>query len=107
MARLYSSALYVAENLMGDLSEPVPAGEVWVVRDVTLLQFAGSAGAASNVYVGDALTLWFIAAHLDPTVADAYYHWEGRQVIAPGSAIRVLTGESTQVRISGYILTLP
>lgn len=115
MARIYSTLFYADSlPLAGTALAPVPAGELWVVREVSAVasnkasDFGFDCGAirqgAGGLYVP------FVSYSFDlfttPT-NPTQFEWEGRQVI-PAADYLYLTasaGSCMYVTVSGYLLT--
>lgn len=110
MARVvYSQRFFAgaAASPVGPVGPVVPAGFVWVVRDVDAV--VRSSGTAQMELLGQVagqiLVLW---SYPQSPVPDNNFTWRGRQVFAEGErvGINVLSG-NWDVGISGYQLTLP
>lgn len=110
MARaVYSTLFYggVISSSTGTAG-PVPAGVVWVVRDVCMVNY----GLWPEPLVGAGVldqhnypVLWVGAPHAIP---QTMFHWDGRQVFEPGDTIRAVAEDAAWAfRVSGYVLTLP
>jgi hypothetical protein len=109
-APVYSSQLLQArlpDNTTA--TEVVPAGVIWVVRDISGVIFPGP-NSGTNVEVDADSTAIFTQEA--PPGCSIPFHWEGRVVLAAGQALvasnqfGVLSTE-VQLIISGYVLTLP
>jgi hypothetical protein len=100
------SVLLAAGTVTGGTNPTVftaPAAGVVVVRDIEVAGLASATGpVAFQVYSGSIVSPIY-KVHVDDTFMS--YHWEGRQVLAPGDLLRVqaLDG-SVYYRISGYLL---
>lgn len=113
MATLYSAQLYAGLNEGTGTynSTSVPAGYIWVVRDIVVLaplrsvvlpQFAFS----FDMQDGGGLPLFSIPDW--EAVAGHSYHWGGHQVLLTGSNLRaVVRGPGWSWRVSGFTLTTP
>lgn len=110
MARtVYSIRIFAAGGLnaaAGVVGPIVPAGHVYVVRDIDALEISGTRPAefffASQV--GVSVQNFFVATTADP----GNIQWRGRQVYNEGErvAFSVFTG-LWSIACSGYDLTLP
>ena len=114
MAREVYSKRFLAgtvDELSPDTAGPVPAGYVWVVRDMTA--YAYGFGDAS--YPGFTFSLEIES--FEPVMIwgaplaylGRQYSWQGRVVMNAGDSLTVAGAGSTywDVTISGYQLTLP
>lgn len=110
MANVYSALLWSIDAPAGTHnSDPVPAGYVWVIKDicVTFGDSALDTGSAFLISAG-VPTVPIFARAIPELVTANTYHWWGMQVVEAGDTITLIsTDVSTQVRISGYVLTLP
>lgn len=108
MANVYSVDL-LSGTVPGDgsISEDLPVGFVYVVRDITgfLVPGAGS-GASLAIYV-DGLVIYRVLA---PPLTGRAFQWQGR-CVAPGPSVieaNLVSGTAeASVFVSGYQLTLP
>ena len=101
MARVYSTCLYRASAQTGlvviDFS---PITDTVIIRDVVCFTLASG---TAEVLLYDNLNSYIIVETLSPP--GDYLHWQGRQVLDPGSSLNVyVSGAATSVRISGYLL---
>lgn len=108
MARqpVYSTLFYegYGEPVSGEYT--VPDGYLAVVRDIVGLS-EGDPDIILQVAVNPADST---IAYLEFGSADVgFVHWEGRQVVNPGSTIAIDASGTTFVsaRVSGYLLGLP
>lgn len=87
---------------------PVPAGVIWVIRDITMLNEQGWPEPLNGGGVLDQHNfplLWTSGAEAEPGHT---YHWDGRQVLFETETLRVIAEDAAWAfRISGYVLTLP
>lgn len=88
---------------------PVPAGFVWVVRDIDSyndgVTSAAVAGWSLSSVSGGAP---FAGVPSGWAQCGQFYQWSGRQVIDEGDELALEAfGSGWSVRISGYQLTLP
>lgn len=109
MAKLYSLPIYVAAaqtSGVGAVGPIVPAGLVYVLRDIDVTEQSDTAGALVIVLNSAGGVLW--AAKRETTGELGYYEWRGRQVYTAGEQIvfRVLSG-TWDIMASGYQLTNP
>lgn len=112
MANVYSTRLWAASFGSGfPVSSAVPAGYVWVARDITIT--AGSAFPTvlngMELFVG-AATSWPIWNLAPPELHAGYsHHRTGWWVLNAGDTFQVNSHDSTgySIVISGHQLTLP
>jgi hypothetical protein len=86
---------------------PVPAGEVWILRDVDAY---ANTGLTSRVDVNVRGSVGQTIAYLEfPPSTQASKQWTGRQVINPGESFGYQIGglDAVDLTISGYRLTTP
>lgn len=106
MAQPVFSTMFAADpNYGGANVFPVPAGVLWVVRNINT--YVTPVQISSIVFVrGFALATfwtWSATSGLPPTG-----EWQGRVVIPAGSALHVdVSGPGMAVYVCGYQLTLP
>ena len=103
MATLYSTQLYSNGSLNGvDTLSPVPAGYIWIVRQVTFFAATVSpAGCFANINGGGMIF------YGEVTASAPYIDWSGRHVLEAGDELSITTNVSTLVLVSGYVLTAP
>lgn len=103
MARVYSQRL-LHGGATASVSAIVPAGYLWVVRDVAIFTGGEEIDDEFNLAVAGAVIYY---GGYSPSTW-AYYHWEGRQVCNEGDELEfTATGEVWYVLVSGYALSLP
>ncbi len=101
----YSKRFYRAHGLNGtDTSGAVPAGKIWIVRDIDSYS---SSGASPQVWwvklntTGIPFATFKLAAFSQDGV-----QWRGRQVLVEGEVITIDTNTYTvDIMISGYELS--
>jgi len=106
---VYSSVLFRAQGVTGEHDVFVPAGEVWVVRDLDAYGTVDSLGRIELYLVelpSFATFAWFNWSSGEQNLKQ----WRGRQVITPqggAGALRVqnLGGTPVDVSVSGYRFT--
>jgi hypothetical protein len=101
---LYSALLLQGSG--GESASP-PAGDIWVIRDVAGTLFTLGTGAPSQLlFYNGSLAFYTVE---QPALVARSFHWEGRQVLAGGSALSTtLLGPGTATySISGYALSSP
>lgn len=102
--RIFAHASLI--NAAGTVGPIVPAGFVYVVRDITVVR--DSAGATDNLIIFNQVTgvmLNIVVASLDP---GGGFQWSGRQVYAAGEQVGFHAFVGTWgIACSGYQLTLP
>lgn len=100
----YSKLLCSAHGLTGvtdHLLFTVPAGRVWILRDLDLTLTGGAPG---NIFLLDEDAVQF--AQWLGVAANTYIPWRGRQVFAAGSELHLFTNGGTwDLRGSGYDLS--
>lgn len=90
----------------GPIGPIVPAGVVWVVRDVDVVESSGLRPAGFEMYNQELGLLFFVL--MTTSTPSANFSWRGRQVYAEGEQIRIQATQGTwDFAISGYQLTLP
>lgn len=109
MSSVYSKLFQHVGPMVFGVAGPVPAGFVWVIRDMrainpgnTFLQRFGF-----QVVDNENSHLWDIEY---PYARCGITHWwEGHQVLNPGDSLTFSSGDSHgwYWRVSGYQLTLP
>jgi hypothetical protein len=110
MARaVYSLRIFATGALSpgaGTVGPIVPAGLVYVVRDIDA--FDDTAGASDNLIVFNQLSGVLISWQGPSLAANGNYSWRGRQVYNEGEqvAFRAFVG-TWAIACSGYQLTLP
>jgi len=107
---VYSTRLLSGHDL-GAFSHSivVPAGFVWVIRDIDVYYGAdtGPSEWECDLIDQDAIVVGILNAQINPSSAGAS-QWRGRQCIEAGCTMRVETvGGTWYWTISGYQLTLP
>lgn len=105
MARLYS-ARFVSENGAGTTtSVEVPAGEIWVVRQIDVYSDVPLGVDSGQCFVGiETIPFFWCTTGPDTTTHNT---WTGRQVLNAGEALTVYADDHVAVTISGYQLTTP
>lgn len=109
MSAVYSRQFYADQITAGGTAPlaTVPAGVVWVLRDITL-------GNLETTDTG-AVSITVVAAGAPASVArwatipdSAAVYWTGRQVLNAGDLLRVYNNSGLMsVLISGYELSAP
>lgn len=100
---VYSSRFGFQKNTTAWTSSSVPAGHVWVVRDISGL-YDGLLGTDVVFALGN---VGFFSAQFVATV-NGPFHWEGRVVMLEGDHLDTSGGpDGIDFVISGYDLTLP
>jgi hypothetical protein len=110
MARdVYSIRIFSTGGLTsaaGTVGPVVPAGLVYVLRDMDAVEITGATSAQLEVLNPTLQPLWFINT-ANPQIA-ANFQWRGRQVFGPGEQVgfHAFSG-AWSLMASGYQLTLP
>jgi hypothetical protein len=100
---LYSIRMALEKNSTTWTSADVPAGYIWVVRDISMI-WGGLVGASGVIAIGDT---GFFAYDFNPTTTNVA-HWDGRAVLEAGEHLdQASTGDGVDFVISGYQLSLP
>jgi hypothetical protein len=107
--QLYSLAIFSEGTIIGStgvVGPVVPAGFVYVVRDIVAFELTGATGAGLlwNGSADQIIRQWLVTSDSE----SRNVHWTGRQVYAEGEQVgfQVETG-TWNVMASGYQLTLP
>jgi hypothetical protein len=108
MSKVYSTR-FIGSGAVDSVSETVPSGVLWVVRDAILF----FDGANSND--GYSLSAYFVGGGAgviqsgQSTAGEILLvHWEGRQVLNAGDELEFSASTlNWYVMVSGYVLTLP
>lgn len=110
MARdVYSLRIFAHASLTsgaGTVGPTVPAGLVYVVRDIDVVRSTTGASEQLDFFNPLGGVLWNVV----PGVLDAGAngHWRGRQIFSEGEQVGVRAFSGTwAVMVSGYQLTLP
>jgi len=104
MATVYSKRFIAASGITAEVSETVPAGVIWILRDVDIYCNAPLGGSRFFLEGSIHQTLW--SAVTNPNSINAV-GWRGRQVLVSGESFYVRADTPTDVTISGYELSLP
>lgn len=104
---MYSTNFVAVAGLVGLEPLTVPAGEVWILRDLD----AYATGVISVPFT----ILWLhgvngqaIAYHQWLAGVQETFEWRGRQVLSPGTTWDVRSDNgAVDVTVSGYVLTAP
>lgn len=113
MARLYSFNLCEINGWPAGIDNFTPGGgpsELWVVRDITAVNFASSQpGYLNGIEITtDPFDTRIYRIPEAYAHRDEYYHWEGRVILQPGQGITVKRYDNNwHIIVSGYQLTLP
>jgi hypothetical protein len=106
---VYSLRIFSAGGLTssaGTVGPVVPAGLVYVLRDIDAVEITGSASAQLEVLSPNFQPIWFINT-ANPQIG-ANFQWRGRQVFNVGEQIGFHAFSGTwSIMASGYQLTLP
>lgn len=110
MARdVYSLRIFATgglTNAAGLVGPVVPAGFVYVLRDIDVVEISGTAPAIMQVESPVVAPLWNATRTVTGGVVNAA--WRGRQVYAEGEQVGFFAFSGTwAICASGYQLTLP
>lgn len=106
---VYSLRIFAHASLVtsaGTVGPVVPAGFVYVLRDVDVFEETGAQGVTLSVVnpLGGYLTVFLTGSTLQSRVQQ----WRGRQVYHPGEQVGFFAGSGQwAIMASGYQLTLP
>lgn len=105
MANVYSTQFLAVAGASSGRVYVVPAGEVWVLRDITMFQGSQAVTPIARVLGPAGACLYYAAGTL---LASTAYHEECRVVLEPGDSLslEVDDGDCDCV-LSGYVLSLP
>lgn len=108
-ANVYSLRIFGHGGLSpagGEVGPVVPAGFIWVVRCIDVVEPTGTRPASLFVFNANLGLLWSVNSPAGDVTG--HYQWQGRQVYAEGEKIGFQSGSGTwSVSCSGYQLTLP
>lgn len=117
MANVYSKVHYKAANVstVGFVAATVPAGFVWTIRTVTLVNMPTAPSTTTWATILNGITLRngatniAICGALAPyAVTNRFYKFDLHHVMNAGDQLDVFAAESGwSVYVSGYQLTLP
>lgn len=100
---VYSFRIALQKNSNAWTSADVPAGVLWVARDISGV-YEGTLGVTATFAIGNVGIFEFDFAPL----STGPFHWEGRQVLYTGEHMDLSTsGDGIDFAISGYQLFLP
>jgi hypothetical protein len=106
---IYSKRFWFQQGLsVPTNSAPVPAGKIWIIRDIDIYMNTGT--SPGNVYVsivntGLGIYPCFYLGKVTSASKDTV-QWRGRQVAYGGEAIYIdPSGSTVDVTISGYELS--
>lgn len=104
MADVYSTSIAQVQGLNGSIDVLVPAGSVFVVRDMWAYWNSATELFAKLYAIGDyGQTFWF--ALWTAIDANPIAYWQGRTVLNTRLTLR--TDNPVDVTVSGYVLSLP
>ena len=106
MAKLYSTLFFA--GIITTATPPalytVPPGQIAIVRDVIARLSSGS-GDTITFYDGTNEVTILVAT---PATTAATAEWQGRQVFEEGTIVAAaVTGGTWQLRVCGYLLSMP
>jgi hypothetical protein len=107
MANIYSARLLASAALLGVETVTVPAGEVWIVRDLDIVVTTPPTATQSvNAFIS---ALCYLGAW-PFTILMSYpvtVQWRGRAVLTAGDTLGFGTTLVASVAAHGYVLTAP
>jgi hypothetical protein len=105
VSRLYSISLFQANGIVGSSVLIVPAGYLWVIRNVDVYVAAPLLSSVDVRMLGTAgQTIWWLTTDADTT---QHAQWEGRQVLPSGEHLTFSTTGAADITASGYQLLEP
>jgi hypothetical protein len=110
MASVYSSQLYAANLSAGaDVSIGVPAGLIWVVRDIYAVIAGGADSGGRLTILAAGISFYTISW---PKGIERQVHQEGRLVMVEAQSLQIIvegfdSEPQASVNIMGYVLTAP
>lgn len=109
-SHVYSRLLWEENPGHGGLftSDPVPAGYVWVIKDIVALASSIEQEILAGLQFFDqaGVLVWGVAYPF--AVPGRLEHYWGMQVLESGDQLEASTPDLTwSWRVSGYVLTLP
>jgi hypothetical protein len=106
MATLWSKLFASLETGSGSSSYPVPAGYIWVVRDISGFIGAGSPAGGFYVQQGSSGPVFYYV--LGSGTAQWFHVGDMRVVIPEGSEFNIaVISPGGHINVSGYQLTAP
>lgn len=109
MATVYSLRIAAFGSLTagtGVVGPIVPAGLIYVVRDIDAYEHTGVTD--SNLFLKNAIGGFLTGFIIDSAHPTNLFSWRGRQVYSEGEQVAILVGSGTwDIQVSGYQLTLP
>lgn len=109
MASVYSALLLQGTiPFPGHITYTVPAGFRAVVRDIVALRAAAQPGSSAGFFVLGPGSDFIYAVTAPKARNGVTFHWEGHQIVDVGGLITAAAeDDSWNVKVSGYLLTLP
>lgn len=106
---VYSKQLWVLDNVTGFITGPsVPAGKVWILRDIMVINFQDQTMPVGPFWVGSTNVRFIFAMGNGRMHGFTPVEWHGRVVLNAGEQLHVsLTGPFWCVYVGGYELTSP
>ena len=98
---LLGEGLVEAESALAIYTAPTLG--VVVLRDISVCGHLGGSGPVEFVAGGG--VVWYPIFKVRTVDAFISYHWDGRQVLAPGEQLRVMALDGAhKFRVTGYLL---
>jgi hypothetical protein len=108
-APVYSLRIFATGGLVpasGVVGPIVPAGLVYVLRDIDLVELSGSTSAGFQLYGQTGNIIWVVQHSSAPGITQG--QWRGRQVYNEGEQVGFQSATGTwSISASGYQLSLP
>lgn len=102
---VYSKQVFAVQGCDGPITNLVPEGKLWVVRDCWVYYYAISSGITRFYLIGDNGQT-FGYNNFSIALGVQLWYWQGRQVIYNGLGINV-SGDKCDVSVMAYELSLP
>jgi hypothetical protein len=107
MGVVYSTRFRRISSPLGAYTVPVPAGVVWVVRDIVATLIPPASGLSQLIVYGSAGEPWVYWQVASSGITQSFL-WDGRQVLNATESFQIFAGGNVQgVAVSGYQLTTP
>lgn len=104
MSTVYSKQLLAQSGVTALVTVQVPAGKIWILRDVDVYVNAGLAGSRFTLEGSASQAIY---THVTSPNTTESAQWRGRQVLGPLQTFAVKADDPTDVTVSGYELTAP
>jgi hypothetical protein len=103
---VYSLRIYSGTPSPSGSTVVVPAGLLYVIRDIDAVLESGSGTCVIYAQMGASAVFWYATS--DPATQPRWQSWRGRQVAYTGENITFVGASGTWgLNVSGYQLTPP